>query len=77
MPPLLNPVEIPMVTGYNPLDEQNIILFSRNVYFDGAQSPPNQNPPVHHPQTNQENTKTIDNKSDSGQRLKTRKATYK
>ncbi len=65
VPPLLNPVEMPMVNGYNPLDEQNIILFSRNVYFDGAQSPPNQNPPVHHPQTSQENAKTIDNKSDS------------
>lgn len=70
IPPLLNPIEIPMVNGYNPLDEQNIILFSRNVFFDGAQSPPNQ-PPISHNSShqmhnmNQENVKTLEKKSDS------------
>lgn len=34
IPPLLNPNEIKYVTAYNPLDEQNLFIFSRNVYVD-------------------------------------------
>jgi hypothetical protein len=51
VPPLLSPAELSMVNNYNPLDEQNIFLFSRNVYFDQSVFP-NQQPP----HTNMNNT---------------------